>query len=109
MAAKTKANMVIVISTFSDMDTAKSISTDIIQEKLAACASMTQVSSVYMWKGDVEDAQEFMVLYKTTTESVGHLVQYIKRHHPYETPEILQIPAESVNDSYTEWLLTVTR
>lgn len=109
MAAKNRANMVIVITTFSDMDTAKSISTDIIQEKLAACASVTQVSSIYMWKGDVEDTQEFMVLYKTTTESVDHLVQYIKRHHPYETPEILQIPAESVNDSYTEWVLDVTR
>lgn len=109
MAAKNRANMVIVISTFSDMGAAKSISTDIIQEKLAACASVTQVSSIYMWKGDVEDTQEFMVLYKTTTESVDHLVQYIKRHHPYETPEILQIPAESVNNSYTEWLLDVTR
>lgn len=108
MAAKNRANMVIVISTFSDMDTAKSISTDIIQEKLAACASVTQVSSIYTWKGDVEDTQEFMVLYKTATERVDHLVQYIKKHHPYETPEILQIPAESVNDSYTEWLLDAT-
>lgn len=101
--------MVIVISTFSDMDTAKSVSTDIIKEKLAACASITQASSIYMWRGDVEDTQEFMVLYKTTTGSVDHLVQYIKKHHPYEIPEILQIAAESVNDPYTEWLFDVMR
>lgn len=109
MVTKDKVSMAIVVSTFSDMDTARDMSTYIIQEKLAACASIMQVSSIYMWKEDIEDTPEFMVLYKTTTENVNHLTQYIEKHHPYDTPEIVQIPVESANNSYMQWLLDVTR
>ena len=100
--------MVIVMSTFSDMETAKGMSTDIIQNKLAACASIAQVSSIYTWDGKIQDTPEFMVLYKTTTENLNSLMSYIKEHHPYDTPEIAQIPVESINDSYMKWLLDVT-
>lgn len=109
MVVKDKVNMAIVISTFSDMDTARDMSTNMIKVKLAACASIMQVSSIYMWKENIEDTPEFMVLYKTTTENVSHLIQYITEHHPYDTPEIVQIPVESVNGSYMQWLRDVTR
>ncbi|MXY61325.1 MAG: divalent-cation tolerance protein CutA [Cenarchaeum sp. SB0665_bin_23] len=108
MAAKDKIGMSIVVSTFSDMDTAKDISRNVIQEELAACASIMQVSSIYMWKKSIEDTSEFMVFYKTATENVNRLTRHLEEHHPYDTPEIVQIPVQSANKSYMQWLFDVT-
>lgn len=101
---------VIVISTFPDIDTAKNISSRMVREGVAACASIIQVaSSIYLWEGSVQDSPECMVLFKTTAENGGRLRERIGECHPYDTPEIAQMAVENINHPYMKWLADSVR
>ncbi|GAA3831282.1 divalent-cation tolerance protein CutA [Sphaerisporangium flaviroseum] len=76
-----------------------------VSARLAACAQIVgPVTSTYRWKGQVETAEEFLVLVKTTRERSVELVDHIRREHPYETPEIISLPVEGGLDAYLHWI-----
>lgn len=101
---------VIVLSTFPDIDTAKNISSRMVREGAAACASIIQVaSSIYVWDGSIHDSPECMVLFKTTAENGGRLRERIGECHPYDTPEIAQMAVENINHPYMKWLADSVR
>ncbi|MFC4531454.1 divalent-cation tolerance protein CutA [Sphaerisporangium dianthi] len=76
-----------------------------IRARLAACAQIVgPVTSVYRWKGEVETAEEYLLIIKTTRERSGELTEHIRRAHPYETPEILRLPVEGGLDAYLRWI-----
>ena len=95
----------IVLSTFSDPDTARRVTRTLVEEKLAACANLLpNVESVYWWKGAVETATETTAILKTTGEVYPRLEARLRELHPYELPEIISIrPAGGLPD-YLQWI-----
>ncbi len=101
---------VVVISTFPDVDAARKVSSRLVREGAAACASIIEVaSSIYVWEGILQDSPECMVLFKTTAENGGRLCERIGQCHPYDTPEIAQIAVENINHPYMRWLADSVR
>ncbi|MEM3383054.1 MAG: divalent-cation tolerance protein CutA [Nitrososphaerales archaeon] len=94
----------IVITTCPDQISAEKIAKDSIEEGLAACVNITKVRSIYMWKGKIEDIEEFLMLFKTTEKGIERLKDFIKKNHPYEVPEILEITPDYVDSNYLSWL-----
>ncbi len=75
-----------------------------VQERLAACAQVTgPVSSVYRWQGEVETAAEWYCHLKTTAARAPALLARIRELHPYDTPEIIALPAEA-DPAYLRWV-----
>ncbi|GII61290.1 divalent cation tolerance protein [Sphaerisporangium krabiense] len=73
--------------------------------RLAACAQIVgPVTSVYRWKGELETAEEFLLLVKTTRERAEALTELIRRDHPYETPEIITLPVDGGLGAYLRWI-----
>ena len=95
--------LVLVMVTFPDEDSAKSMIEKVLNEKLAACILHTQVNSSYIWQGQNQEEQEVLVLFKTNKTNFEQLEQYISTHHPYEVPAILKIDA-SANQDYQNWI-----
>ena len=95
--------LAILVSTYPDMDIAKAQARHIIDSKLAACANMTQTSSVYRWKGKVCQGDEVLVIFKTSNNRVAQLHDAILKGHPYDVPEILEIDAKS-SGVYMDWI-----
>src|SRR5437763_2667645 len=59
----------LVLSTFPDAATARRIGRALVEEKCAACANLLPpVESIYWWEGKIENANETIVLFKTTAE-----------------------------------------
>jgi periplasmic divalent cation tolerance protein len=96
--------MKMIISTYPDQTIAEKIAKDSIKAKLAACANITKVRSIYMWRGKMEDTDEFLVIFKTTEEGANELKDFIKKNHPYEVPEIVEVAPEYVDPDYLSWL-----
>lgn len=46
----------------------------------------------------------FLVLFKTKEEGVNKLKDFIKKNHPYEVPEIVEIAPDYVDPNYLSWL-----
>lgn len=78
---------------------------DLVESKLAACVNvLPSVQSIYRWQGEVETAQEILLLIKTTSDRFPELQQRIIHLHSYETPEIIALPVSMVSDKYLAWI-----
>ena len=100
--------LVVIISTYPDKKSISKIARDFVKNKIVACVNISKISSIYSWKGKVEDTSEYIAIFKTTTKNKKLLQQKIKETHPYDVPEIAEIDVTSINDSYLKWLIEST-
>ena len=109
MINEKKQSGVLVISTYPNEESIVEISNNlIIAKKLCACISLTKVRSIYYWNNKLEDQEEFIVFFKTTKLRASSLKDEIRRLHPYEAPEILELKLDGVSRDYLSWLVQVT-
>ena len=95
--------MHVVVTTFADEDSATAAVHLLVRERLAACGTLIGgARSIYRWKDAVEEANEVVVLLKTTR--ADELAARLKELHPYETPEIATFEASNVSKDYADWL-----
>ncbi len=99
---------VIIISTFPDKKTITKIANQLVKQKLAACVNITKISSVYSWKGKIENQSEYLALFKTSKKNQSILKKELKKLHPYDVPEIAEININSINQPYMKWLMDST-
>ncbi len=97
-------NFVVFVSTGSP-DEARTIARTVVEEKLAACASIIEhVQSVFRWEGTVRSEQESLLIVKTTAARFTDLKARIKAVHSYSVPEIIALPIEMGAEDYLTWL-----
>ena len=96
----------IIISTFADKETAKQAAKLLVEQRLAACAQLFPIVSVYLWKNETCDENEIMLFIKSRTSLFGKIAAVIKENHPYELPEIIQIPITDGLPEYLRWIET---
>ena len=99
---------VIIISTYPDKKTVTKTANELVKKRLAACVNISKISSIYPWKGKIENTSEFLVLFKTTQKNKNALKKAIKKMHPYDIPEIAEIDISSINQPYLKWLIEST-
>jgi len=79
----------------------------IIGGRLAWCVNrINNVKSFYMWEGKITSSSELILLIKTLPEKKEKLLSYIKKNHPYDTPEISILEMES-DEKYNEWMNSI--
>lgn len=98
----------IIVSTFPDKKSITKIANDIVKARLAACVNITKISSIYAWKGKIENTSEYLALFKTTQKNKKALKEKIRLSHPYDVPEIAEIDVDSINKPYLDWLIDST-
>ena len=108
MMAK-KDSGVIIISTFPTEESVLKEATEfIVNKKICACINLTKVRSLYYWEERLENQEEFMALFKTTKASAAKLKSEIKKMHPYDVPEIIELKMDNVSKSYLSWMIEST-
>ena len=95
----------IVLCTCGNREEAERIANTVVNERLAACVNLLPpVQSIYRWQGAVEQAEEFLLLIKTTTQQLAHLRDRLEALHSYDTPEIIALPITAGSERYLAWL-----
>jgi periplasmic divalent cation tolerance protein len=95
----------VIYSTTDTIDTAKSIARTLVKEKLAACVHIIpRIESIYRWQGKVEEANECILLAKTSERNVQKTIQKIRSLHPYEVPEIIVLPPVGGLKEYLDYV-----
>ncbi len=95
----------IVITTVGAREDAVKIARTLVERRLAACVNVTgPVESWYRWKGAVENAQEWLLVIKTTAAACDQVKAAIKELHSYELPECVVLPIEGGSLEYLAWL-----
>ena len=97
--------VLLAISTFPDADLARSVSRQLVEQRLAACANIGgAVQSIYHWQGKIEEGAETLVFFKTTRDRFDEFARVLKSLHPYEVPEIIAVRVEEGFAAYLEWV-----
>lgn len=94
----------VVLITAPDKETAKKVSRHLLEKRLAACVNMAPVTSMYWWEGKIEEADEVLLIVKTSADRVEELVKEVKAVHPYQVPEIIALPIVSGYKEYIKWV-----
>ncbi|MDR2017549.1 MAG: divalent-cation tolerance protein CutA [Syntrophobacterales bacterium] len=102
---------VIQITTTADnKETVERIGMSLVEKKLAACIQILgPIKSVYRWKGNVENAEEWLCLIKSKTSLYKEIETDILRLHPYELPEITVTDVIGGLAGYIRWVEDETR
>lgn len=96
---------ILVLSTASSKDEARKLGRALVERLLTACVNIVpQVGSIYRWEGEVEEAEEWLLIIKTTRSAFERVRDAIKELHSYEVPECIAVPIESGSMEYLNWL-----
>ena len=95
--------------TARDEAEARAIGETLIAERLAACANIHPVRSIYRWRGEIEAASEAALLLKTRADLVSQVIARVKALHSYDVPGIIATPIETGNPVYLKWISDSTR
>lgn len=95
----------VVLSTTGSIEEARKIARALVEEKLAACVNIVSpLESVYRWKENIESAEEWLLIVKTTADASARARQRIKTLNSYELPEAIEIEITGGNAEYLDWI-----
>ncbi|MDR3644144.1 MAG: divalent-cation tolerance protein CutA [Clostridia bacterium] len=109
MSAPGEASDYAVVLTACGAATAGKIAEALVRGGLAACVQKLPVESTYRWKGEIETAQEVLLLIKIKNADYAAVEQAIRALHDYEIPEIIALPVAQGFAGYLSWIDEVTR
>jgi len=107
IAAHADAFCVVMTTTASEPE-AEALARQIVQAQLAACVQVQAIKSFYVWKDQACAEAEWLLLIKSRTAVYPALEAFIRTHHRYETPEIVQLPITAGSADYLQWLARQT-
>ncbi len=99
-----------ITTTTDSKELAQKIAETLVEKKLAACAQISgPITSIYEWKGKVENEEEWYCVIKTRKNLYQEVEENIKALHPYEVPEIIALPIVEGNKAYLAWINEVVK
>ena len=103
--ASAEPQLRVVLVTAPDAAAAQRIARALVEERIAACVNLVPgLRSIYRWQGRVEDAGEVLLLVKTSADRSAALAARIRELHPYELPEVVELPVVGGSAAYLDWL-----
>jgi periplasmic divalent cation tolerance protein len=95
----------LVLTATGSNEEARKIARTLVERRLAACINIIpRVDSIYRWEGEIEDAQEWLLLIKTTGAAFERVRDAIGELHSYEVPECICISIENGSLDYLQWI-----
>jgi periplasmic divalent cation tolerance protein len=97
---------VLVYTTWPSIVEAEKAGRVIVERRLAACVNILPgMVSHYWWQGQIERAEEAVMLIKTRAALAEAVRQAVRELRSYDTPAIMVQPVESVDADYYRWIL----
>lgn len=86
-------------------DDANKLATELVSQQLAACVNVVpSVTSIYRWRGKIENDNESILIIKSHEKIFPELETRIKELHKYDVPEIISLPIQAGSEAYLQWL-----
>lgn len=100
-----KRNYCLIFCTTPSKESALDLSKFLLNKKLIACSTIIpSYLSIYKWKGKIEEAEEYLCIFKTKEKLYEEIEKEIKENHPYEVPEILMVEIKKGMKDYLKWI-----
>jgi periplasmic divalent cation tolerance protein len=95
----------IVLTTAGSEEEGRKIARHLVEKHLAACVNIIpRVTSIYRWQGKVEEANEWLLIVKTTEKAFAGVRAAINELHSYELSECVCLKIEDGSPNYLQWI-----
>lgn len=101
--------MILIYSTFGNKKEATKAGMELLKKRLIACYNLVPVESAYLWKGEIEEENEILMICKTRKENFERVEKFLTEHSNYEIPEVVAIETSKVNKPYLDWIIAETK
>lgn len=89
---------------FDNLDEAKQVISNLLDEKLVASCQMFESNSKWNWKQEQEESKEYLVFMKTKKSLQEKIYNLIKEIHSYNCFEFAVFELNSCNQDYLNWI-----
>ena len=96
--------VLVVLTSVGTRADAERLARGMVEQRLAACAQISAIDSVYRWQGAVVAEGEHRLLLKTTRERFPALQGALRAAHPYDLPAIVALPCSEVLPELADWV-----
>jgi periplasmic divalent cation tolerance protein len=96
---------IVVFSTASSTVEAEKIARGLVEAHLAACVNVVPgIRSFYRWKGNIEEAAEWLLIIKSSRRRFEALRTALEKLHSYEVPEVIALSVVDGSKNYLNWM-----
>ncbi len=100
----------LILCTCPNQNSAEIIAKHLVSQHLAACVNiMPGLTSIYEWQGEIETAQEHLLMIKSRQQQFVAIETAIKAIHPHQVPEIIAVAIEQGSAEYLNWINSCLR
>lgn len=100
-----ESDPVLIYTTFETVEDAKKVGRILVESRLAACVNIIpSMTSLYEWQGELQEADEVVMIIKTRKGCQPLALQRTKDLHPYDTPALLAIDPLEVDKDFAAWI-----
>ena len=93
-----------VLTTTDSHDEARAIASALVERRLAACAQISSIESVYTWQGTTQNDQEFRLIVKTVASRYPDVEAAIRELHSYDLPAVYAFEMSEIFAPYADWV-----
>ncbi len=92
-----------------DESVAQEISRRLVNDRLVASSNIyPAIRSTYRWHGRIESRTEVPLRLRTRADLFERVVEQARTLHPYETPAIVGVDVEYLDEHYRAWIVAET-
>ena len=92
--------------TCSKKKEASKIAKFLVKNKLVACANIiNNVDSIFLWKKNIKQVKEVLIVGKTMNKNVQKIIQNVKKLHSYVVPCIIFFDVKNGNTEFLKWII----
>jgi periplasmic divalent cation tolerance protein len=100
---------VLVYTTWPSIVEAERAGRIIVERRLAACVNILPgMISHYWWEGEIERAEEVVMIIKTRASMAEPVRGAVKELHSYTTPAFTVLPVVDIDREYHAWITRET-
>jgi len=105
-----KPDYIVVLITTGSLEEAQKIASALLEQRKAACANIVpQVNSRFWWQGELDSADESLLIIKTRASILDDVISIVKQNHSYEVAEVIALPIVGGNPDYLDWMAEETQ
>lgn len=100
---------IMITTTFDNKEEAEKTINTLLEKRLVSCCQLSNVTSSYNWKGEIEHSEEFLLEMKSKKILYKEVEEEILKIHSYETPQIIAYDITNGYKGYLDWIEAETK